>query len=104
MYRQADPDGYLSSAFAGSFDLAVPAIRNVGLDFAFDDARLRPECKDCGWIGTRRGISGDSVGRRIDGRMPSPGGQHPRPVPKAQLCFLEDADGWRIQGSINGGA
>lgn len=97
-------DYYISRDFGGSFDPSAPPIQNFSVNFQFDNAKLRPEYQDHGWVEFRRAISGKTFEKKADGQLCTPhGAQDRKPFPHSQLCFRKHDAGWRIQGHINGG-
>jgi hypothetical protein len=97
-------DYYIERDFGGSFDPSASPIKNFSANFPFDNAVLAPEYKDHGWRSFRQAISGKALERKKDGQLCIPhGALDTKPFPNSQMCFRKKAEGWRIQGQINGG-
>lgn len=104
VYALLAQDYYISRDFGGSFDPAATPVQNFSVHFEFDNARLRPEYRDLGWVEFRRAVSGQTFEQKIDGQLCTPyGALDKKPFPQTQLCFRKHQEGWKIQGHINGG-
>ncbi len=104
VYALLAPDYYIARDFGGSFDPSAPPTRNFSANFEFNNANLRPEYRDHGWVEFRRAISSRHFEKKLDGQLCTPhGALDKKPFSHSQLCFRKHNDGWRIQGHINGG-
>jgi hypothetical protein len=104
VYALLASDYYMARDFGGSFDPQASPVKNFSASFEFDNANLRPEYKNAGWIEFRSAISGRNFEKKRDGQLCTPhGALDKKPYPYSQLCFRKFRDGWKIQGYINGG-
>lgn len=104
VYAVLAPDYYVSRDFGGLFDPSAPPIRNFSANFEFNNANLRPEYRDHGWIEFQRAISSKTFEKKGDGQLCAPhGALDNKPFPYSQLFFRKHREGWKIQSHINGG-
>lgn len=104
VYALLAHDYYIARDFGGSFDPSAPPTRNFSAHFEFNNANLRPEYRDHGWVEFRRAIFSTHFEKKLDGQLCTPhGALDKKPFSYSQLCFRKHNVGWRIQGHINGG-